>query len=122
MKNALLWISIIPVSILCSFLIPIVYEKIVGLVISPESWASTYISTYAASFFQGILFVVPSYFLAPKYKKQTALIMVFLCAIFMITGQILYSKYTGAEMVYIPITISIIGAILAYINLSLDSD
>ena len=121
MKNFLLWISILPISILLSFFVPLAYEKVINLIVSPESSANLYIVTYASSFFQGILFVVPSYFLAPRFKEQTALVMVFVFALLMIVGQVLYTNYTKTEMIYIPIIISILGAVLAYINLSLEN-
>ena len=116
MKNFLLWASIIPVSVLCCIFIPEIYKRIVSLIISPDNYISIYVSDLAPLFFQGGLFVMQSFLLAPKYKIQTALIMYIAFIFINIIGEYYLQQHNNG-IGYFYIFIRILGATVMFFSM-----
>lgn len=96
------------------------YQQIARLFVSENAFADSYILNGTNFFLQGILFIVPVYFIAPKFKIQTLKIFLILWILVVVFGDY-YLYSTNRENIGIWNTLlRIIGASLAYINITLE--
>lgn len=118
--NILRWLLILPVSILCSIIFPYLYQQIAELFVSKNTFADSYLLNGTNFFLQGILFIVPAYFVAPKFKIQTLKIFLILWILIVVFGDY-YLYSTNRENVGVwNSLLRIFGALLAYLNIILE--
>lgn len=96
------------------------YQQIAGLFVSENTFADSYLLNGTNFFLQGILFIVPVYFIAPNFKIQTLKIFLILWILVVVFGDY-YLYSTNRENIGIwNSLLRIIGASLAYINITLE--
>ncbi|OAB29810.1 hypothetical protein SAMN05444395_107183 [Flavobacterium fryxellicola] len=118
--NILRWLLLLPISILCSIIFPYLYKQIVELFVSENTFADSYLLNGANFFLQGTLFIVSTYFIAPKFKIQTLKIFLILWFLTVVFGDYyLYSTHRENIGIWNSL-LRIIGALLAYINITLE--
>lgn len=118
--NTIRWIIILPISITCSIIFPYLYQLLVEIFIEENTFADSFFLNGTNFILQGIFYIVPVYFLAPKYKSQTLKLFLILWIVIVIVGDY-YLYYTNRENVGVwNSLLRIIGALLAYINIVLE--
>jgi hypothetical protein len=118
--NILRWLLILPISILCSIIFPYLYQQIAEIFVSKNTFEESYLLNGANFFLQGILFIVPAYFVAPKFKIQTLKILLILWSIVVVVGDYYLYSTTRENIGIWNSILRIIGASLAYLNITLE--
>jgi hypothetical protein len=117
--NILRWILVLPISVISSIIFPYLYQIIIEFFIDKETFAGSFFLNGANFLIQGIFFIVPAYLIAPKFKKHTLTIMLFIWILIVVIGDYyLYSNNRENISIWNSI-LRIIGAVLAYINIKL---
>ncbi|MFT5760923.1 MAG: hypothetical protein ACI8WA_000024 [Polaribacter sp.] len=117
--NILRWILVLPVSIICSIIFPYLYQQLVQLFLSSNTFANSFLLNGSLFLLQGLFFIVPVYLIAPKFKIQTLNIFLIIWVLIVIVGDY-YLFSTNRENVGIwNSVLRIIGAFLCYINIKL---
>ena len=84
--NILRWFLILPISILSSIFFPYLYQQIVELFISKNSFAGSFIIDGASFFLQGLFFMVSVYLITPKFKNTVLIVFLILWIFTVIFG------------------------------------
>ncbi len=114
LKNSLLWISIIPISIICSIFIPEIYKRFILFFISEEDTiVSTILIKWTLFFLQGALAIMPAFFLAPKHKIKAAGILCVVFVLISIYGEY-YLRQHNSGIGYLQVFARILGSVMAY--------
>jgi hypothetical protein len=88
--------------------------------VSENTFADSFLLNGINFFLQGLLFIVPAYFIAPKYKIQTLKIFLILWILVVVFSEYyLHSTIIGNVGIWNSI-LRIIGASLAYLNITLE--
>lgn len=120
--NTIRWIFLLPISILSSIIFPYFYQKIAELFVSVNTFTDSFFLNGTNFFLQGIFFIVPAYFIAPKFKIQTLKIFLILWIFIVVFGDY-YLYHTNRENVgVLNSIIRIVGALLAYVNITLENN
>lgn len=118
--NILRWIFLLPIAILCSIIFPYLFQQLVEIFVSKNTFADTFILNGSYFFLQGIFFIVPTYFIVPKYKIQTLKVFLIIWLLVVVLGDY-YLYITKRENVGIWNSIlRVLGALMACLNIILE--
>jgi len=109
------WISILPLAFVLSILIPNIYQWIVSLFIPNNGFIHTFSYEYIAFYIGGTMFVIPS-LIAPKYIKETSLILTTTFIVGAIVNVFLNRNSDGMFEILLQSTFGIIGALIMIYN------
>lgn len=119
--KTLKWIAVLPSSIIALFLANIVYRighyLTASRVLPPDSWSNIILVSILSSMFSSAIFVYVGTYIAPSYKKETALVLTVLICI--VGGASLFIvNFISIEYISnIGIIAGIVGAVLSYIGI-----
>ena len=119
--KALKWITVLPVSVLALILANLIWRLLHSITasryIDPDSWLNLIFFDIMSSAIAAAAFVYAGTYIAPNYKKETALILTIFIS--MISGASLFIVNIMTEEYFsnIEIIAGIIGAILCYLEI-----
>lgn len=119
--NILRWFLILPISILSSIFFPYLYQQIVELFISKNSFAGSFIIDGASFFLQGLFFMVPVYLIAPKFKNIVLIVFLILWIFTVIFGNYYLYNINRDYVGFWNSFLRVLGALLAFINIKLSN-
>lgn len=115
------WIAVFPVSIIAMILANIIWRFLYSITafryIDPDSWLNLIFVDIMSSAIASASFVYAGTFIAPNYKKETALVLTILIS--MISGASLFivNVMTAEYFSNIGIVAGIIGAVICYFEI-----
>jgi len=119
--KVLKWIAVFPVSIIAMILANIIWRFLYSITafryIDPDSWLNLIFVDIMSSAIASASFVYAGTFIAPNYKKETALVLTILIS--MISGASLFivNVMTAEYFSNIGIVAGIIGAVICYFEI-----
>lgn len=116
--KVLKWIAVFPVSIIAMILANIIWRFLYSITafryIDPDSWLNLIFVDIMSSAIASASFVYAGTFIAPNYKKETALVLTILISIISGASLFIVNVMTEEYFSNIGIVAGIIGAVVCY--------
>ena len=116
--KALKWIAVIPVSVLALILANLIWRLLHSLTasryIDPDSWVNLVFADIMSSAIAAAAFVYAGAFMAPNYKKETALVLTILISVISGASLFITNVITADYFANIGIAAGIVGAVACY--------
>ncbi len=119
--KVLKWIAVFPVSIIAMILANIIWRFLYSITafryIDPDSWLNLIFVDIMSSAIASASFVYAGTFIAPNYKKETALVLTILISTISGASLFIVNFMTAEYFSNIGIVAGIIGAVVCYIEI-----
>jgi hypothetical protein len=115
------YIFALPISIICTVVFPYLYVLLIDTVIFDNSFAKLFIFDGTPFILQGIIFIIPAYFIIPKFKNQAMIVFLILWYVVVIFGDSYLYNTNSSNVGAWNSFLRLLGATLASLNIFLES-
>jgi len=121
MKNILKWIGVLPFAFIALIFSNTLWRILHGIIgsryIDPDSWWNTLFVEIMSAAVSSAIFIYAGTWLAPKYKKKTALILLIILSTLIGISFVLANFFTGDYFSNIALISGIIGAVVCFLEI-----